>query len=376
MSSADTPKDSSTALRADIRHLGRAARRARSSARRGRSSSTWSRRSARLTRSDPARPPPPLLGEVDLATAARLVRAFSTYFHLANVTEQVHRGRELRDRRAADGRLAGAGRRPRSTAARSRRTASSPRRRPARRAPGLHRAPDRGGPPHDADQAAPDRGAARGRGRAAGPGRRPAPGRPRLAEVIDLLWQTDELRVGRPEPVDEARNAVYYLDELHAATRSPTCSRSWPTSWPRLGVELPRDGPAAVLRHLDRRRPRRQPERHPEVTLRRPRCCSTSTRIRDALDAGRRAARGAVVLDPAGRRERRAAGLARPPTSRRCPRSSPRYLRLNAEEPYRLKATCVRQKLAQHPRAARRRRPAHAGPRLPRHRRSCSPTSC
>src|SRR3954454_7955673 len=43
------------------------------------------------------------LAAMDVSTGTKLARAFSTYFHLANITEQVHRSRDLQRRRARDG---------------------------------------------------------------------------------------------------------------------------------------------------------------------------------------------------------------------------------------------------------------------------------
>jgi phosphoenolpyruvate carboxylase len=59
----------------------------------------------------------------------------------------------------------------------------------------------------------------------------------RLAEAVDLLWQTDELRLGRPEPLDEAINALYYLDDLFRLT-IPEVLDEFARELKRLDIEL------------------------------------------------------------------------------------------------------------------------------------------
>ncbi len=277
-----------------------------------------------------------LLGDTDLETAAKLVRAFSTYFHLANVTEQVHRGRELQAKRDAEGSILARtadqlkdadpdhlrqtvenlGVRPVFTAhptEAARRSVLNKLRRVAELL--------------DAPAAA------------TGDKRRTDL---RLAENIDLLWQTDELRVARPEPTDEARNAIYYLDELHAGAVGDVLE-DLAAELDRVGVALP-----ATTRPLtfgtwiggDRDG---NPNVTPQVTwdvliLQHEHGITDALELVDLL----RSALSNSIRN-SGATEELLSSLQR--DLELLPEISPRYKRLNAEEPYRLKATCVRQKL-------------------------------
>ncbi|MGH8875926.1 MAG: phosphoenolpyruvate carboxylase, partial [Stackebrandtia sp.] len=166
------------------------------------------------------------LAELSADTGMNLARAFALYFHLANITEQVHRARELRRRRVRHGGWL-------EEAAAEIRAKGVGTDRVARAAKRLEVSPVFTAHPteaarrsiltklrHIADvlDAEASEAALAGEAASAPDGRRSdltAATDARLAEQIDLLWQTDEVRVSRPEPADEARNAVYYLTDLY-----------------------------------------------------------------------------------------------------------------------------------------------------------------
>ncbi|HEY9374721.1 phosphoenolpyruvate carboxylase [Streptomyces sp.] len=333
MSSADQTPSASAELRADIRRLGDLL--GETLVRQeGREILDLVEKVRHLTRED-GDAAAALLGDTDLETAAKLVRAFSTYFHLANVTEQVHRGREMREKRAAEGGLLARTAdmlkdgdpehvretvrhlnvRPVFTAHPTEAARRSVLNKLRRIAALLET------PVIEADRRRHDL---------------------RLAENIDLVWQTDELRVVRPEPADEARNAIYYLDELHANAVGDVLE-DLAAELERVGIELP-----AGTRPLtfgtwiggDRDgNPNVTPQVTWDVLI-----LQHEHGINDALDMIDEL-RGFLSnsIRYAGATEELLASLQA--DLDRLPEISPRYKRLNAEEPYRLKATCIRQKL-------------------------------
>jgi phosphoenolpyruvate carboxylase len=281
------------------------------------------------------------LAALEPATARRLVRAFGTYFHLANVAEQVHRGRELaRERRREGAWLTQAVERiavsevPRDELVKEvRRLALRPvftahpteaaRRTVLRK---LREVADLLGEREQArDDAAAERRVAL-----------------RLEELIDLLWQTDELRIARPDVVDEARNAVYYLDALFEEV-VPDVLESLAHELERLGCALLPDArPLAFGSWIGGDR-----DGNPNVS-------PDSTRQVLGLQHEHGIRCALTVLDDlrmdlsssvriVGATPELESSLAADLDA--LPEIEPRYRRLNAEEPYRLKLTCMRQKL-------------------------------
>jgi phosphoenolpyruvate carboxylase len=282
-----------------------------------------------------------LLAELDGDSATKLVRAFLMYFHLANVAEQVHRGRELAALRAADGgwlsqavdRVATAGVPADELAAELSRLAVRPvftaHPTEAARRTVLSKIADVAVLLDERALAGGDPVAER---RISG----------RLEELIDLLWQTDELRIVQPDVVDEARNAVYYLDQLyrHAV---PDVLEVLSEELERLGFDPPlaarplsfgswiggdRDGNPNVGPEATDQVLALQHEHGIRGAL------ALIDELRTDLSTSIRIIEVTPELNDSLQRDLEA-----------LPEVEPRFLRLNAEEPYRLKLTCMGVKL-------------------------------
>jgi phosphoenolpyruvate carboxylase len=269
------------------------------------------------------------LPELDVATATTLARAFTAYFHLANVTEQEHRGRALLEARAAEGGpLAGALNRVRERGVEAADVAQAVAHVAVRSVFTAH-------PTEVARRTTLDklRSVAALLEEPDTPRRRT-----RLEAAVDLLWQTDELRVERPEVIDEARNGIYYLEGLTSAAVLDVLEEleehlaPWDVTVPlttsplRFGTWMggDRDGNPNVTPAMTREVLQLQAG-HGITVIRRKvnelrRTLSVSERLSQVSEELRTRTR--EMLDD-------------------LPEVEPRYRRLNIEEPYRLFLTCL-----------------------------------
>ena len=279
-----------------------------------------------------------ILSKLSVEDSVQLVRAFSTYFHLANVAEQVHRARVLHDEREASGSWI------------------------SRAVDRIIEAQESG---HEITQvdlqswmdefsvrpvftAHPTEAARRSVLSKLGTiadllddKKGPVQER-RLAETVDLLWQTDELRLGQPEPLDEAVNALYYLDDLFSMT-VPEVLDDFARELSRLGVTIsPTSRPLSFGTWIGGDR-----DGNPNIT-------AAITRDAITLQIGHFIRAMLAALDPlrqalsvstriAGASQQLQDSVTRDLDN--LPEIEARFRRLNVEEPYRLKATAIRHRL-------------------------------
>ena len=179
---------------------------------------------------------------------------------------------------------------------------------PGRAAPGVHRAPHRVVPPV-------------GAGHPASGGRRAGPRRRRdeeLAALVELLWQTDELRPGKPTVADEARAIGWYLEQL-GRTRCPTCSGSSSARSARPGSRCPTSARPLVLGCWVGGDRDGNPNVTPAVTREVMRLYADRA-LRHPHRPGRRAGPGAVASPPGSSASPRSCAARSPGTGARCPR--------------------------------------------------------
>jgi phosphoenolpyruvate carboxylase len=283
-----------------------------------------------------------LLSTLSIEQSVQLVRAFSTYFNLANVAEQVHRARVLSDARAQGGswmakavdKIAAAQSakipghefstedvtrwvnelmvRPVFTA----HPTEAARRSVLNKLGIVAKLLDQPSTPAQRNQ---------------------------LAETIDVLWQTDELRVGRPEPLDEAMNALYYLDDLFKLT-IPEVLNDFKNEIKRLGVELPLDArPLSFGSWIGGDR-----DGNPNIT-------ASITESAMVLQVGHAIRVTIAAMDELRQMlsvSTRITGVSKALLDsveedlKHIPEFEERFKRLNVQEPYRLKATAIVHRLA------------------------------
>ena len=279
-----------------------------------------------------------ILADLSDEDSVQLVRAFSTYFYLANVAEQVHRARVLEEERELSGSWI------------------------SRAVDRIIEAQKNHGEFTQADlqewmnefsvrpvfTAHPTEAARRSVLSKLGTiadlldDRKDATRERRLAEAVDLLWQTDELRLGRPEPLDEAVNALYYLDDLFSMT-IPHVLDDFARELTRVGVTIsPTSRPLSFGTWIGGDR-----DGNPNITADITRQAITLQighfirgmvacldELRKALSVSTRIAGASPELEASVARD-----------LEMIPEIEERFKRLNVEEPYRMKATAIRHRL-------------------------------
>ena len=270
------------------------------------------------------------------------MRAFSTYFNLANVAEQVHRARVLADARAQGGSwMARAV--DKIAAAQSAKVSGHEFSVEdlTRWVNELMVRPVFTAHPTEAAR----RSVLNKLGRVAKLLDQPSTDaqRNQLAETIDVLWQTDELRVGRPEPLDEAMNALYYLDDLFKLT-IPEVLNDFKNEIKRLGVDLPLDArPLSFGSWIGGDR-----DGNPNIT-------ASITESAMVLQVGHAIRVTIAAMDELRQMlsvSTRITGVSKALLDsvkedlKHIPEFEERFKRLNVQEPYRLKATAIVHRLA------------------------------